>query len=69
MYPDAARFFIFYGVIAMIHYIGELITVLFLAVFHTPPLAQSVVTLILSATALLASGLLRYSAYCRGSRS
>ena len=59
LYPEASRFFIFCGVIGLIYYTGEIITVLFLAAFSEPPLAQSVVTLTFAITSLLATGLLR----------
>ena len=60
LYPEASRFFIFCAVIGIIHYTGEIITVLFLALFTEPPLAQSVITLTFACTSLLATGLLRY---------
>ena len=60
LYPEADRFFIFFAVIAVLHYLGEIFTVALLAVFSQAALAQSIVTLLLSVSSLLATGLLRF---------
>lgn len=60
LYPTWDRFAIYYAVVCALHFIGEIITVGTMGVLINPNIANSTSALVLTASLLLASGLLRY---------
>ena len=59
MYPEAERFWIFFAMCVVQHYLGELLTIISLAIFQNVGVAQSAGTLILSVCAMIGPGLIR----------
>lgn len=59
LYPSWDRFAIYYAVVCALHFIGEIITVGTMGVLINPNIANSTSALVLTASLLLASGLLR----------
>ena len=60
LYPLWSKFAIYYAVVFVLHFIGEIMTVGCMGVFMNSRIANSTITLILTASLLFASGLLRY---------
>ncbi|ELT88926.1 hypothetical protein CAPTEDRAFT_142325 [Capitella teleta] len=58
LYPDAKRFGIYYSVVMMMHYIGEMLGVIFMGIFKSTSVATSVTGLVLAISGLIASGFL-----------
>uniref|UniRef100_A0A8C3TL69 ATP binding cassette subfamily G member 5 n=1 Tax=Catharus ustulatus TaxID=91951 RepID=A0A8C3TL69_CATUS len=59
LYPDAARFGIFFAVVLASHMIGELLTLVILGVVQDPNIVQSGVVLLNSAGVIVGTGLVR----------
>lgn len=59
MFPEVDRFFVFFAVMTILQYIGEMFTVFFLCLFYNPGLAQSVNMLAMTIEAMIGMGLLR----------
>eukprot|EP01137_Pigoraptor_chileana_P015808 Opistho-2@5386 len=60
--PDGVRFLVFWGVVYLLHAWGESLGMFLLGVFYDANIANSVSALVISASALLASGFLRSTA-------
>ncbi|KAJ8308060.1 hypothetical protein KUTeg_012934 [Tegillarca granosa] len=59
LYPEWSRFGIYYAVVFVTHFIGEIMTVGTMGVFLNPQMANTITALVLSASILYASGFLR----------
>ncbi|OWF44862.1 ATP-binding cassette sub-family G member 5-like [Mizuhopecten yessoensis] len=59
LYPEWQRFGIYYAVVFVLHLVGEIMTVGCMGVFQNAQIANSTITLILTASLLFSSGLLR----------
>jgi len=60
LYGSWGRFAIYYAIVFVLHFIGEIMTVGVMGVFNNPQIAGSTSTLILSASVLIATGFLRF---------
>ena len=60
LYPEARRYGIYWAVILIMHYTGEIVGVIFMGVFNNPAVTNSTVALIFAIAGLISSGFLRY---------
>ena len=58
--PLPGRFGIFTAVVFMMHYLGEVLGIIFMGIFQQPGVANSVTALVLAIAGLISSGFVRY---------
>ena len=58
--PAPGRFGIFTAVVFMMHYLGEVLAVIFMGIFRQEAVVNSVTALVLAIAGLISSGFVRY---------